>query len=65
MSNEIAAAGDRAAVALGAQVDEIHQVIDGRGTALVSALGEKSQDISGHLASVGVRAMQALEHAMK
>ena len=60
VSARIVGAGD----AIGARVDDLRQVIDGKGADLVAALGERGEDVSARIVGIGERATQTIDQQM-
>ncbi len=59
-----AARGASVAGAIGAKVDDLREVIDGKGADLVAAFGERGEDVSARILGVGERAMHTLDQQM-
>ena len=58
------ARGAAVANAIRAKVDDLREVIEGKGADLVTALGERGDDVSARFAGVGERAMHTLDQQM-
>ena len=58
------ARGAAVANAIRAKVDDLREVIEGKGADLVTALGERGDDVSARFVGVGERAMQTLDQQM-
>ena len=59
-----AARGASVAGAIRARVDDLREVIEGKGADLVAALGERGEDVLARIAGVGERAIQTLDQQM-
>ena len=59
-----AARGASVAGAIRARVDDLRDVIEGKGADLVASLGERGEDVSARIADVGERAIQTLDQQM-
>ena len=59
-----AARGASVAGAIRARVDDLREVIDGKGADLVAALGERGEDVSARSPDVGERAIHTLDQQM-
>ena len=59
-----AARGASVAGAIRARVDDLRDVIDGKGAELVTALGERGEDVSARIADVGERAIHTVDQQM-
>jgi DNA anti-recombination protein RmuC len=59
-----AARGSSVANAIRAKVDDLREVIEGKGADLLTALGERGDDVSARFVGVGERAMHALDQQM-
>ena len=59
-----AARGASVTGAIRARVEELREIIEGRGAELVSTLGERGEDVSARIAGVGERAIQTLDQQM-
>ena len=58
------ARGAAVANAIRAKVDDLREVIEGKGADLVTALGERGDDVSARFVGVGERAMHTLDQQM-
>ena len=58
------ARGCELAAAIASRVDNLRSVIDGNGADLVTALGERGDDVSSRIAVAGARAVQTLDQQM-
>ena len=58
------ARGAAVASAIRAKVDDLREVIEGKGADLVTALGERGDDVSARFIGVGERAMHTLDQQM-